>query len=254
MASVRVLLAAITCEKGDVDGNLVRHLEALHEAAESGCELAVFPEMSLTGSVHQIDHPEHAIATDDAAVRHLAAAAGGMGVDAVVGIGERAGADLYISQLHLHDGEVAGVQRKRHLGDGEEGFAASERTERFACGDVAFGIVICAESHVTFTWDASTGEGERLVCFCSAPGLDERCTDGETWRSGYDWWGTAGLADAQREAKRLGVWVAMATQAGSTVDEDFPGIAALVDPTGEIVDRLPDWRPGTLVVDVPLER
>ena len=25
-------------------------------------------------------------------------------------------------------------------------------------------------------------EGERLVCFCSAPGLDERCTDEETWR------------------------------------------------------------------------
>jgi len=44
----------------------------------------------------------------------------------------------------------------------------------------------------------------------------------------------------------------MATQAGSTVDEDFPGIAALIDPSGEVVDRLPDWRAGTLVVDVPL--
>ena len=48
------------------------------------------------------------------------------------------------------------------------------------------------------------------------------------------------------------VWVAMVTQAGATVDEDFPGIAALIDPSGEIVARLPDWRPGTLVVDLPL--
>jgi predicted amidohydrolase len=249
---MRVLLAAITCEKGDVDGNLARHLEVLHEAAAAGCDLVVFPEMSLTGSVDQIRRPDHAVGVDHPAVHHLAAAAGGLGVEAVVGLGERDGADLYISQLHLRDGEVAGVQRKRQLGDGEEGFATSEHTERFACRDVPFGIVICAESHVDFTWDATVAAGERLVCFASAPGLDERCTDEATWQSGFDWWGTAGLADARRQAKRLGVWVAMATQAGSTIDEDFPGIAALIDPSGEVVDRLPDWRPGTLVVDVPL--
>jgi 8-oxo-dGTP pyrophosphatase MutT (NUDIX family) len=44
----------------------------------------------------------------------------------------------------------------------------------------------------------------------------------------------------------------MATQAGATVDEDFPGIAALIAPTGEVVARLPDWRAGTLVVDLPV--
>ena len=44
----------------------------------------------------------------------------------------------------------------------------------------------------------------------------------------------------------------MATQAGTTVDEDFPGIAALVSADGGVIDRLPDWRAGTLVVD-PLD-
>jgi predicted amidohydrolase len=249
---VRVLLAAITCEKGDVGGNLERHVTVLEEAADAGCALAVFPEMSLTGSVDQVRRPDHAIAVDHDAVRRLATAADRLDVDAVVGIGERSGDDLFISQLHLRGGALAGVQRKRRLGDGEEGFAIAPDTARFDAAGVPFGIVICAESHVDFTWDASVAEGERLVCFCSAPGLDERCTDEATWRTGFDWWGTAGLADAKRQAERLGVWVAMATQAGSTVDEDFPGIAALIDPTGAIVDRLPDWRPGTLVVDVPL--
>jgi predicted amidohydrolase len=249
---VRVLLAAITCEKGDLDGNLERHVAVLEEAAAAGCALAVFPEMSLTGSVDQVRRPDHAVTVDDEAVRRLASASERLGVDAVVGIGERAGGDLYISQLHLRRGKVAGVQRKRRLGDGEEGFATSDRTERFAVDEMPFGIVICAESHVDFTWEASVADGERLVCLCSAPGLDERCTDEATWRTGFEWWGTAGLADAQRQASRLGVWVAMATQAGSTIDEDFPGIAALIDPTGAIVERLPDWRPGTLVVDIPL--
>jgi len=242
----------MTCEKGDLVGNLARHLEALRDAAGAGCDLVVFPEMSLTGSVDQLRRPEHAIALDDPAVAELAAAAGELGVDGVVGIGERLGDDLYITQVHVRGGAVAGVQRKRRLGDGEEGFATSGHTERFSRDGVPFGIVICAEGHVDFTWDASVARGEQLVLLCSAPGLDERCTSKETWRSGFEWWGSAGLADAQHQAKRLGVWVAMATQAGSTHDEDFPGIAALIDPAGAIVDRLPDWRPGTLVVHVPL--
>ena len=43
----------------------------------------------------------------------------------------------------------------------------------------------------------------------------------------------------------------MAGQAGATADEDFPGLAALVGPDGEVTQRLHDWRAGTLVVDVP---
>jgi predicted amidohydrolase len=46
--------------------------------------------------------------------------------------------------------------------------------------------------------------------------------------------------------------VGLSTQAGTTEDEDFPGLAALVSPAGEVVERLADWRPGTLVVDIPV--
>lgn len=59
---------------------------------------------------------------------------------------------------------------------------------------------------------------------------------------------------ARRHAARTGAWVAMATQAGTALDEDFPGLAALVTPAGNVAARLPDWRPGTLVVDIPVGR
>jgi hypothetical protein len=48
------------------------------------------------------------------------------------------------------------------------------------------------------------------------------------------------------------VWIAIATQAGATVDEDFPGLAALVDPRGDVVAQSPDWNAVDLVVDLPL--
>ena len=33
----------------------------------------------------------------------------------------------------------------------------------------------------------------------------------------------------------------------------LPGLAAPVSPTGEVITRLPDWRPGTLTVEVPVD-
>jgi len=49
-----------------------------------------------------------------------------------------------------------------------------------------------------------------------------------------------------------GFRVMLAAQAGCTVGEDFPGLAALVAPTGEVAARLPDWREGTLIAYLPL--
>ena len=79
---MKVLLAAITCEKGDIDGNLARHRAVLEEARQAGCDLAVFPEFSLTGSVDPVSHPERAITLDHPAVAQLTHAATECGVAA----------------------------------------------------------------------------------------------------------------------------------------------------------------------------
>ena len=250
---VRVLLASITCAKGDAEGNLARHVEVLDEARRAGCELAVFPEMSLTGSVEPDRHPERAVPLDHAAVQRLAEATGEAEVAALYGLAEAADDRFFITQAYAAGGQLVGVQRKRHLGEDEEGYAVGTDTAVFGHGPARLGVVICAEAGVDHTWDASAAAGASVLLMCSAPGLYGRRTDEASWRSGFTWWEDCGLGDARRHAARLGRWVAMATQAGSTADEDFPGIAALVDPAGEVVARLPDWRPGTLVVDIPTD-
>src|SRR4029079_3447524 len=50
--SVRILLPALRCEKGAVNENLAAHRRVLSEGRDEGCALVVFPEMSLTGSLH----------------------------------------------------------------------------------------------------------------------------------------------------------------------------------------------------------
>ena len=249
---MRVLLGALQCEKGDLSGNVARHISLMRDAHRSGCELAIFPEFSLTGSVDPLAHPEHAVTFEHAAVRELVDATAAVGVGVVFGFAEQREGTFFITQAYALGGELLGVQRKRHLGEGEEAYTAASDTAVFELGAARFGSIICAESGVDFTWDATATAGAQLVFLTSAPGLHGRRTSEAEWRSGFEWWESCGLSDARRHAARHGVWVAMATQAGSTVDEDFPGIAALIDPDGAVVHRLPDWRPGRLIVDVPV--
>ena len=54
---VRVLLAALQCHKGDLSRNLSSHLQIVVEAESLGCDLVLFPEMSLAGSVDPAAQP-----------------------------------------------------------------------------------------------------------------------------------------------------------------------------------------------------
>jgi predicted amidohydrolase len=246
---LRILVAAIEAQKGDLVGNLARHLAGLEQARAQGCDLAVFPELSLTGSVDPRTHPERALEVESEPVRALLEATSRTGVAALFGISERDGGAFHITQLYGHDGRLGGVYRKRRLGEGEEGYRPGRNPGVFELGAARFGVTLCAEGGVDYPWDDAVAGGASVVCFCSAPGLYGRRTDERGWRDGHAWWLSSGLGDALRHARRLGVPVAMATQAGSTEDEDFPGLAALVSPAGEVA-RLPDWRAGSLVAEV----
>ena len=49
MARLRVALCQINTTVGDLDGNVDRVVAALDQAEAAGCDLAVFPELALTG-------------------------------------------------------------------------------------------------------------------------------------------------------------------------------------------------------------
>ena len=104
---MRAVLAAIRCEKGDVGGNLAAHLRLLASAAAAGCDLALFPEMSLTGSGDPATHPERLIPLDHPAVAELARATGETGVGACFGVAERSpAAEPHITQVFAAGGLV----------------------------------------------------------------------------------------------------------------------------------------------------
>src|SRR4051812_10705629 len=139
LACVRILLSAQRFEKGAVAENLGTHRAAMEAARKAGCTLALFPEMSLTGSVDPATHPERLCALDGPAVEAMVEASAALGVAALFGIAETG---PYITQLLAVDGQVAGVQRKRVLGEGEEAYRAAHTDEAFTLDGVQFGVAI----------------------------------------------------------------------------------------------------------------
>jgi predicted amidohydrolase len=251
---VRILLAALRCEKGAVRDNLALHERVLREARDSGCALAVFPEMSLTGSVNPARTPEQLLTHDDPAVAAMARLTKETGVAAAFGLSERGPGDAaHITQVAAAGGRVVGMQRKRHLGDDEESYTAADEDATLEIDGARYAIAICAESGVDRPFAHAVAADAKLVLFCAAPGLYGRRIDEAAWKRGWEWWRADGIGAAQRHARERGLWIALATQAGSADDEDFPGVAALIDPEGNVRAELPDWREGNLVVDVPCD-
>jgi predicted amidohydrolase len=120
--------------------------------------VAVFPELSLTGSVDPRRHPGRALALDAEPVRALLEGTFRSGVAVVFGIAERAGGAFHITQVYGHGGRLGGAYRKRHLGEGEGGYTSGNAPGVFQLGAVRFGVTLCAEGQVDFPWtDAAAG-------------------------------------------------------------------------------------------------
>lgn len=241
---MRLLLTAVNCPKGKVETNLVRHRELLALGEDSGCDLVLLPEMSLTGYL-----PSAAISLSDRSVTDL--------VESTVaapslcfGLVEHAGRGRapYITQVLASDGRIAAVHRKAGLGEGEDGpFGPGTPSAHLSVAGVACALAVCAEIGT----EPPYRQGATLVLAPAAPGLygARRRVDAD-WQRGFDWWRGSVVADARR-LLRPGGWLAVSTQSGATDDEDFPGWAALVGAGGRVVDEIHDWQEGTLVVDLP---
>ena len=241
---MRLLLTAVNCPKGGIETNLARHRELLAQGQDSGCDLVLLPEMSLTGYI-----PGAAISLSERSVTGLVESTA-EAPSLCFGLVEHAerGRAPYITQVLASGGRITAVHRKAGLGEGEDGpFGPGTPSGSMPVAGVACSLAVCAEIGT----EPPYRQGATLVLAPAAPGLygPRRQSDAD-WKRGFDWWRSSVVADARRLLP-LKSWLAVSTQSGATEDEDFPGWAALIGPGGRVIEELHDWRDGTLVVDLP---
>jgi NAD+ synthase (glutamine-hydrolysing) len=145
---MRIALAQMNPTVGDIAGNEARVRELLDEAKAAGAQLALFPELALTGyPPEDLLLKEHFLADARDALHRIAADA--TGIVALAGFPERA-EDVYNAMGVLADGEVQAIYRKVRLPnygvfDEMRYFQAGARGALIEVDGVKVGLTICED-------------------------------------------------------------------------------------------------------------
>jgi NAD+ synthase (glutamine-hydrolysing) len=239
---VRIALCQLDAVVGDVDGNVARVLRALASAEDAGADLAVFPELVLTGYPPEdlLLKPSF-VAASARALEQVAAAT--THCTAVVGFVEP-GRDLHNAAAVCGGGKVHGVWRKELLPnygvfDEQRWFApGTGDTPLFLVGGVRVGVTICEDA-----WSPggpmsrqSAGGAELLVSLNASP-----------YRAGV-------VAERERmlatRALDSGCALAYVNLVGGQDELVFDGASMLFDASGELLASAGQFVEETLVCDL----
>ena len=242
MARVRVAACQINTVVGDLDGNVERVLSALERAEEAGADLAVFPELAITGYPPEDLLLKPGFVADNlVALEKLASRTGRCA--ALVGFVD-ASRDLYNAAAVCAFGSVHGVYRKRFLPnyavfDEQRYFApGTERLTLYVIGGVRVGLTICED-----VWtptgplaDQAAGGAELVVNLSASPYYAGRLPERERM-----------LATRASDASCALLYV---NSVGGQDELVFDGAALVVESDGRLVARGEQFVEDVMVVDI----
>jgi len=248
--TLRIGLAQIDPQLGDVEANLAKHLAWIERARGEGVELLLFPELSLTG--YRLLHLTPRVALQPATspvVARLAAAAPEMAVVAGC-VEEDARGFLFNSALLLHGGAVAHAHRKLYLptyGIFQEGrfFSEGSRLAMPRVGGHPIGVLICEDFWHSDPAERLARAGAKLIALVSASpgrvGPGEMPPSQEAWES------------LTRASALLNTcWILYCGRVGWEEGTFYTGGSHIVRPGGEILARAPYLEEHLLVHEIDL--
>ena len=119
MQPFRVATTQVNVKNLALADNIQRHLDLIDQAAEAGCLLILFPELSLTGHNGSDDIVRLAQRLDGEVVATLAAKARARSMFASFGMCEAFRGTHYNTQVLVGPDGVVGIQRKVHASTDE---------------------------------------------------------------------------------------------------------------------------------------
>lgn len=247
MNTINIGLVQMRCEKGALDDNLAAIQSYLQEAASRNVDLLCFPEMSITGYANPQTNPRAILHLDGPEIARFLAMTQHIPVTAIAGLIEANPAGKpFITQIVAHGGKLLSVYRKKTIAEDEKDwFAPGTTVQVVEHPATTFGIAICADIDTPEIFAEQARQGASIIFEAAAPGL-YGSQQTRNWRSGYEWWQGECHQKLGQYARENGIFIAVATQAGRTSDEDFPGGGYVFGPDGACLLSTEDWSEGVL--------
>lgn len=248
---MKIALVQMNCPKGEIDSNLAKSAEYINQAQARKIDIICFPEMSITGYIDPVKMPESVLSLESDQVHQFCELTKNNKLTALGGIVERnPNGKPFITQIVATAGKLQGYYRKVNVAEDEmSSFAPGVITPIFEHSSVPFGVVICADVGHSKSFADYAKLGADIIFAASAPGL-YGSQDTRNWESGFDWWRNECQKNLSKFSKANGIYIAVATQAGRTQDEDFPGGGYVFDRKGNLIASTPDWHEGILYSEV----
>lgn len=242
MPVVRVAACQINTVVGDLQGNVAIILDALSRAEEAGADIAVFPELAITGYPPEdlllkpgfIEHNLEAMRQVAEATRDTVA---------VFGFVDRE-LDLYNAAAVCHQGEVVGRYHKRVLPnygvfDEQRYFApGAATTQIYGIAGTKIGVCICEDA-----WspngpiaEQAAGGAELIINLNASPYFAGKLSVRERM-----------LAVRASDASVPIVYV---NQVGGQDELVFDGASLIVDASGEVVASAGQFVEAIMIADV----
>ena len=253
MQPLRIALAQLAPELGQLVANLARHHELLAEARGAGAGLIVFPELGLTGYHLQDLAAEVAMTVDDPRLLALAAETGGC--SAVVSfVEESSDHRLFIAAALLEDGAVRHVQRKLYLPT----YGLFDERRFFAAGDalratpsrlgVGVGLAICEDFwHLGVPELLALDGAQVLVNVASSPGRDVAAVNAGGLGTAVSW-----RTLLRTYAQLTTSVVVFCNRVGVDESVSFWGGSTVLGPTGDVIVEAPLYEEALVLADVEL--
>src|SRR5215472_11966196 len=261
---MRIALAQVNATVGDLAGNSELIVDWTRRAAEQGARLVVFPEMMLTG--YPVEDLALRASFVDASIAALHAtaerlAAEGLGGIAVVTgyldcktglrprVGLPAGAPLDAAAL-LHGGAVAVTSAKHHLPN----YGVFDEYRYFVPGDVLPVVRMPASSGepadvaIAICEDLWQDGGPVAVTCAAGAGLLV-VPNASPYERGKD---DTRLELCQRRAREAGAALAYVNMMGGQDELVFDGDSIIVDASGRLLARGPQFEQALVVADLDL--
>ncbi len=240
MRKVKVAAVQMNALKDNLEHNLAVHQLFIAEAANTGCQLVVFPELSASAHFGSEEVVRFAESLPDGQIfQYLLSLAKQYQILVAYGFCEAANSTHYNTHAIVGPGGLVGIQRKLHASNNEYFYFRMGRSfEVFDLGFCRVGTLVCYDAQFSESWRSLTLKGAEVILLPHAS------------RSG---WGEAVPVPQQIEAlqkmyvslpsdfgtyaKENGVFAVFGNQADYNGHSTHAGGAYILGPRGQVLAR-----------------
>jgi predicted amidohydrolase len=245
MKHFRVALVVQKSIPGAFEKNLSASLEAISQAASKMAQMVVFPEMNLSGYMTDPKIVSIAQPVSGKLIQSLSKAADTFDIAILSGMAEQdKNNQIYASHLVFSPKRPVERYRKIHMAPNEkEYFSPGNLVPTFQHKGVHFGIQLCYDAHFPELSTAMAVKGADIIFI---PHASPRGSSKQKYQS----W----MRHLTARAFDNGIFIAAVNQTGdNTCGLNFPGLALLIGPDGNIVSKFLDTNEKIHYVDIDLE-